>query len=94
MNTDRLVIASVACLALGLGLIFGYCHGTAGFSAAYPVAGASLQLSLTTTGLPAVAGFAFTVVGMLLLIWALVDAVFRQIELHAPRTSHQERIKS
>ena len=94
MNTDRFLIASVACLALGLGLIFGYCHGTAGFSAAYPVAGASLQLSLTTAGLPAVAGFAFTVLGILLLIWALVDAVFRQIELHAPRTSRQERIKS
>ena len=94
MNTDRLVIASVVSLALGLGLIFGYCHGTAGFSAAYPVAGASLQLSLTTTGLPAMAGFAFTVVGILLLIWALVDAVVRQIELHAPRKGHQERLKS
>jgi|SRR5882672_3167955 len=94
MNADRLVISSVASLALGLGLIFGYCHGTAGFGATYPVVGASLQLSFTTTGMPAMAGFALTVVGLLLLIRALLGAVVRQMQLLSLKSSHPERRKS
>jgi hypothetical protein len=68
MNAERTLIISVAFLALGLGLIFGFCHGNAGFSAAYPPSGASFQLSLTTTGLPAEGGFAATVIGVVLLL--------------------------
>jgi hypothetical protein len=80
-------------LALGLALIFGYCHGTAGFNAAYPVAGASLQLCLTTTGMPAMSGLALTLLGFLLLIWALVDAIVRQIELRAATARYQKTFK-
>jgi uncharacterized membrane protein len=80
MNVDRLLIASVLCLAVGLSVIVSFCHGTAGFNAAYPFAGASLQIGLTTTGLPAMLGFALTVIGLLLLIWATVSAVLRQVE--------------
>jgi hypothetical protein len=94
MTADRLLIGSVLCLALGLGLIFGYCHGGASFSAAYPVGGASLQVSLTTTGMPAMAGFALTVVGLLLLIWAVVDAIVRHIELRAEMTRQQKSLNT
>jgi hypothetical protein len=79
MNLHRVLIGSVVFLAVGLGLIFGYCHGTAAFGAAYPVAGTSLQVSVTTTGLPALTGFGFTVIGLALLIWAFVAAVLEQM---------------
>jgi len=82
MNCERSLIASVVLLTLGLGLVFGYCHGTVGFGAAYPVSGTSLQLSITTTGLPALAGFVSTLLGMLLLIVEVVQAVVGQAHFH------------
>jgi len=85
MNCERSMIASVIFLTLGLGLIFGYCHGTIGFSAAYPVSGTSLQVTLTTTGLPALAGLVSTVIGLLLLVVALVQAIVGQ--MHWPGQS-------
>ena len=79
MKSDYVLIGSVFLLAIGLGLIFGYAQGTAGFSAAYPVSGASLQVSIKTTGLPAMLGFSLTLVGVLLLIAAVISAIVGQI---------------
>lgn len=79
MTSGRTLIAAVVLLGLGLGLTFGYCHGTVGFSAAYPVSGTSLQLAITTTGLPAIAGFAATVLGLLLLVAAFVQAIVGEV---------------
>jgi len=79
MNADRTLIVSVVFLALGLGLIFGFCHGNAGFSAAYPPSGASFQLSLTTTGIPAEGGFAAAVIGVVLLLAAFLQAIVEQV---------------
>src|SRR5215467_14415497 len=50
MNSERTLLTSILFLLLGLGLIFGYCHGTVGFSAAYPVSGTSLQVAINSTG--------------------------------------------
>lgn len=94
MRSGRVLIGSVVSLAVGLGLIFGYCHGTAAFNAAYPAAGASLQLNLITTGMPAMAGFAFTAIGLLLLIWALIEAITGQIPPLDVATRRQEGSKS
>lgn len=80
MNSARTLIASIIFLGLGLGLIFGFTHGTVGFSAAYPVSGASLQVSLNTTGMPAMAGFAATVLGTLLLLIALIQAILTEVD--------------
>lgn len=57
MNPERALLSSIVFLVLGLGLIFGYRHGTVAFSAAYPVSGASLEIAINTTGLAAMAGF-------------------------------------
>lgn len=79
MKPDRPLILSVILLAAGLGIIFGYCHGTVGLNVAIPVSGASFILCTTTTGPGAMSGFALTVLGVFLLIWALVCAVIGQI---------------
>ena len=79
MKPDRPLILSVIMLAAGLGIIFGYCHGTVGLNVAVPVSGASFILCTTTTGPGALGGFALTVLGVLLLIWALICAIIGQI---------------
>jgi len=79
MKPDRPLIVSVIVLATGLGTIFGYCHGTVGLNIVIPVSGASFNLCTTTTGPGALGGFALTVLGVLLLIWALICAIIGQI---------------
>jgi len=79
MNSERTLLSSIVFLVLGLGLIFGYCHGTVGFSAAYPVSGTSLEVAINTTGLPAMAGALLTLIGVLLLIIATVLAIVGQV---------------
>ena len=71
-----LVILSVLCLALGVGLIFYFCNGTTGFSFAYPLAGSSLHLDVTTNGPAAVSGVVLTAMGALLLVIAWIGAIF------------------
>ena len=78
MKSDRPLIGSIVFLAAGLGLVFGYCHGTVALSTAYPLSGSSLQLNITTTGIPAFCGSALIVIGLLLLIVALVAAIIGQ----------------
>ncbi len=87
MNCERSLIAAVVFLITGLGLIFGFTHGTAGFGAAYPVAATALDLSIRTTGLPALAGVISTLFGILLLIIALVQAVVAQVPGASAKTA-------
>ena len=87
MNCERSLIAAVVFLITGLGLIFGFTHGSVGFGAAYPVAGTSLEVSLKTTGLAALAGVITTLIGVLLLIVALVQAVLAQVPDHSAKTA-------
>jgi hypothetical protein len=79
MNCQRSLIAAAVFLITGLGLIFGFTHGTVGFGAAYPVAGTALDVSLKTTGLPALLGVLATLIGVLVLLIALVQAVVAQM---------------
>jgi TRAP-type C4-dicarboxylate transport system permease small subunit len=81
MNSERTLIAAVVFLAVGLSLLFGYTQGTVNFSAAYPVSGASFQAAIKTTGMPAMAGFPATVVGAILLVVALVQAIIGQVRV-------------
>jgi hypothetical protein len=78
MNSERNLIVSIVLLIAGLGLIFGYSHGSVNLSAAYPISGAALQVDLKTTGLPAIAGLAATLLGTIFLIVAAVQAILAQ----------------
>jgi hypothetical protein len=75
MRSDGPLILAVLFLAAGLGVIFSYGVGTAGFNAAYPLAGANLQLSIATAGPAAVGGLALTALGLLIMAWALICAL-------------------
>jgi hypothetical protein len=85
MRIDRLLIVSVLCLSSGLGLIFGYCNGNVGVSAAWPPSGCSLQICTTTTGPGALGGLVLTVFGALLLICATLVAIIHQFQPSAAR---------
>ena len=89
MNSERTLLSSIVFLVLGLGLILGYCHGTVSFNVAYPVSGASLQVAINTTGLPAMAGVASTLLGILLLIIATIQAIVGQVGLPGEKAKPQ-----
>ena len=94
MRADRPLISSVLCLAAGLGLIFGYCNGTAGISAAYPLTGASVNICTTTTGPGALGGVVLTALGALLLIWALLCAIVSLAGGKRPVVTKVERVET
>ena len=69
------LVIAVICLGAGLGVLFAFCHGATGMQFAYPFSAASLHIDVTTTGFPAVAGFALTALGAFLLVVATVIAL-------------------
>lgn len=85
------ILISIASLAIGVGLIFYYCHGNTGFSFAYPLDATSLNINITTKGAPALIGLFLTVFGAILVIitWfiALVRPLSRPQTL--PRTDEE-----
>ncbi|MGA2852032.1 MAG: hypothetical protein ABSE46_23765 [Terracidiphilus sp.] len=89
MRSDGPLILAVLSVAAGLGVIFSYGVGTAGFNAAYPLAGANLQLSIATAGPAAVGGLALTALGLLILAWALICAL---VGLFTPAADNPGRL--
>ncbi len=85
MRIDRLLILSVLCLSSGLGLIFGYCNGTVGANAAFPLNGCSLHICTTTNGPGALGGMVLTVLGAVLLLCTTLLAIINQVQLIASR---------
>jgi TRAP-type mannitol/chloroaromatic compound transport system permease small subunit len=82
MKSDYVLIGSVLLLAIGLGLIFRYTHGNVGFSfSVVPASAASVQVSINTTGLPAMAGIPLTLLGLVLLIAAVISAIVRALPI-------------
>ena len=77
------LVTAVVCLAVGVGVLFAFCHGTTGFSFDTPVSAAStsLHIDITTTGLPAIIGLGFTVLGAFLLIIATLIALVGMLRL-------------
>ena len=78
-----LIIISFVCLGIGVGLIFGYCHGNTGFDFAFPIAGSKLHMDIATTGAPAFFGFLLTLVSLPLMALVLILALVRPVSLRA-----------
>jgi hypothetical protein len=47
-----LLLISVVCLAVGVGLVFGYCNGSTGMALGDSLAAASIHIDITTKGIP------------------------------------------
>ena len=69
------LVTAVLCLAVGIGVFFGYCHGTSGVQFDFPVSATAIHLDITTTGVPAIVGLVLTLVGAFLLIVATLLAL-------------------
>lgn len=70
------LISAVTCLAIGIGVLFAFCHGNTGVQFAYPLSAASVHVDITTTGIPAILGLILTALGAFLLITATIIALF------------------
>lgn len=84
MKSDRLVIAAVLFLAAGLGLLFGFTHGTTGLSLGYPFSETRLHADLTTVGIPVLVGVPLVAAGAMLLFFALIAAIASQFSRSEP----------
>jgi hypothetical protein len=77
-----LILIAVTSLAIGVSVLFNYTQGTTGMALAVPIAGCSIHIDMTTTGLPMLAGTSLTLLGSLLLVvgWfvALVGLLRRE----------------
>ena len=69
------LIFAVVCLAVGIGVLFAFCHGNTGVQFAYPLSAASVHIDMTTTGIPAIGGFVLSMLGVFLLIVATIIAL-------------------
>jgi hypothetical protein len=74
-----LIIISIACLAIGVGLICYYCNGSTNFSFAFPLSGASLHIDITTSGAPALIGLLLTILGAVLVMITWLIALIRPL---------------
>lgn len=91
MKPDRPLIVSTLFLAGGLTLIFGYANGTAGLSAAFPIANSMLHVNVNTAGPAALGGIALLAIGVVLLVWALLVALVSQVMQLAGSDRESER---
>ena len=69
------LVTAVVCLAVGLGVLFAFTHGTTGVQFASPLSAASVHVDITTTGIPAIIGLGLAVIGAFLLIVATIIAL-------------------
>jgi uncharacterized membrane protein len=69
------LVGAVVCLAAGIGIIFGYCHGTTGLQFGYPLSVSSIHIDITTTGAGVPIAVGLISIGSLLLIVATIVAV-------------------
>ena len=69
------LVIAVLCLAVGIGVLFAFCHGNTGVQFAW-LSAASVHVDITTTGIPAIVGVVLTLFGAFLLIIATIIALF------------------
>jgi hypothetical protein len=89
-----LLVISIACLALGVSLIFYFCNGSTTFTFGYPLDGTKLHIDITTTGVSALTGLLLTFIGSFLLAIAWIIALVRPLsrrELISPPPEEASR---
>lgn len=69
------LVTAFVFLAVGIGVLFAFCHGNSGVQFSYPLAGAMVHLDMTTRGIPAIVGFILTILGAFLLAVATLIAL-------------------
>jgi hypothetical protein len=69
------LVIAVVCLAVGIGVIFGFCNGTTGLQLGYPLSASSIHIDITTTGTGVPIAVGLIGIGALLLIVATVIAI-------------------
>lgn len=77
MLPSRFLLASYACLAVGLSVMVGFSQGTAGISLGAPITDTSVHIDVATAGVPALVGLAGAAAGILLLLLALISTIPR-----------------
>ncbi|MGH9605392.1 MAG: hypothetical protein ACRD3N_06790 [Terracidiphilus sp.] len=78
MRADRPLLAAAAFLAAGLWTIFFFGTANSAFSAAIPFSNSTVHLDVTTAGPAAIGGVVLTLIGLLLLVWAIIAAIAGQ----------------
>lgn len=74
MKTDRLLVIAFVLFCFGILWLAINCHGTAGFSAGWPLSASNFNLSITNRGSSAVIGVICTLIGFVGLLAATVGA--------------------
>jgi uncharacterized membrane protein YidH (DUF202 family) len=69
-----ILVVAVACLAVGLFVIFYFCNGTTGLQFGWPLSACSIHIDVTTTGAGVPVAVALTLIGAFLLIVATIIA--------------------
>jgi hypothetical protein len=69
------LVVAVVCLAVGIGVIFGYCNGTTGLQFGYPLSASSIHIDITTTGAGVPIAVGLVSIGSILLVVATIIAV-------------------
>ena len=90
-RSDGPLILAMVFLGTGLGVLIGFCNGTTGFSASYPLTGSILHVEMTTTGVGVMGGLAATAIGVLLLAWAVMAAIVSLIA--GPRVARERYVE-
>ena len=90
MITRRLLLVSFALLATGIGLLAGYCNGTAGFDFSDALSGNVLKVNITTAGYPMIFGLPITLFGSLLLIVTVLAAGVGEIRFFLSRRKQKK----
>ncbi|MGA2569052.1 MAG: hypothetical protein ABSF23_00900 [Terracidiphilus sp.] len=78
MRTDRWLIAALVLLVSGVWSLLAWCHGTAGFNVAFPVADTKLTLDIVSTGAPVLVGVPLIFFGLLFMVFAFIAALLDQ----------------
>lgn len=93
MKPDRPLIASILFLVAGICMTLWYCQGNAGVSAGFPVSSSTIHFSVNTSGPAALGGILLTFIGLVLLAWSALVAVFGQLSQISGSDRGPERLR-